>query len=163
MTNNKNILEILQNEHTQVLDLFSQIEKEKTLEKKQEIFKKIKTELDKHNHAEERTFYKKIKEESGQKLLITVGQEEHELAERFMDELENESDEVKWLAKIQILKTLVEDHVSDEEEDIFEVAKQIYNVKELEMIGEEFLAEKKNIMESKGFVGALQNMFKRKT
>ena len=119
---NMNILEILQKEHTEVLDLFARIEEEQNLNKKQEILKRIKKELSTHNHAEERTFYKRIKEESAQALVATIGQEEHDLAESFMDELEDERDETTWLAKLQILKTLVEDHISNEEEDIFEVA-----------------------------------------
>lgn len=138
-----NILDQLLKDHDEVENLFSQIEAEKNHNKKKELLKEIKKKLTAHNHAEESIFYTKLIDQDGETFLATKGQEEHDLAENYMEEIENESDEMRWEAKLEILRTMVGNHILEEEEEIFDVARESFSEDELTEMGNEFLKAKK--------------------
>lgn len=138
-----NILNELKKDHDEVLNLFSQIEEAREHSDKKQLLEEILEKLIAHNNAEEDIFYNRLKNEGEQDFLAIKGQEAHNLAEDYIEELRNESEEIRWEAKLGLLRMLIKNHINEEEKEIFESARQSFSIDDLEEMGEDFLREKK--------------------
>jgi hemerythrin-like domain-containing protein len=63
-----------------------------------------------------------------------------------MDIEQTEPTDEKWLAKVTVLKELVEHHVEEEESEIFKAARKTFDKKQLDQMGEQFEAAKEQEM-----------------
>jgi hemerythrin superfamily protein len=138
-----NILSELKKDHDEVLDLFSQIEEAKEHDRKKQLLEEIIEKLIAHNDAEEDIFYNRLKNEGEQDFLAIKGEEAHDLAEDYIEELRDESEEIRWEAKLGLLRMLIKNHIDEEEKEVFEAASQSFSVDELEEMGKEFSKAKK--------------------
>src|SRR5918994_1319529 len=103
------VFQILKEDHKKVSGIFAKLEEttENAVKTREELFTRLKTELDIHAHVEETQFYPVIKRE---------GFEEHHVIKTLLKELEaGDVGSEQWTAKLKVLKENVEHHVEEEE------------------------------------------------
>src|SRR3712207_5222693 len=117
---------------------------ERGVKTREELFAKVKTELKLHATIEEESLYPALKEHPKAKEVVLEGYEEHHVADTILGELDGVPvDDERWGAKLSVLKENIEHHIEEEEEDMFEKARDIFDDDELEAMGERMQARKK--------------------
>ena len=121
------LYQMLIQDHRTVDDLFEKIEKsgEGASKTRQQLFDKLRQELELHTQVEERIVYPDFKKHSGVKDFIGEALEEHGEVKKMLQQLGRmEPGEKDWSAKIAELKNAVQHHVREEEHEIFPAARK---------------------------------------
>ena len=143
------ILNLLKEDHEEVKDLLEQMcnTTERAAKKRQQLFATMKTALAAHSHAEDATFYQPLLKDGDDPDQLLEAEVEHQVVERLLNDIEqtDPADE-KWLAKVTVLKELVEHHVKEEESEIFKLARKTFERKQLDQMGEQFEQAKEQEM-----------------
>lgn len=143
-----NAIKLLKSDHQNVMRLFQKVKSTEDTEH-QELFEKIKEELEVHTHIEETVFYPKMKESEELKDLVLEGIEEHHQVKIFLRELSNLMDESeKFEPKLKVLIEDVLHHIQEEEGEMFPKAEEIFNEATLEELGSRLDAEKQHYQKS---------------
>jgi iron-sulfur cluster repair protein YtfE (RIC family) len=133
-----NAFELLKKDHEKVSGLFKQLEEttERAVKTREELFAKLKEELDIHARIEETIFYPAIKEAEETHEITLEAIEEHNVVKQLLSELEQlpVSDET-WTAKLTVLKENVEHHVEEEEGEMFKDARKVLSTEQVEELG----------------------------
>jgi hemerythrin-like domain-containing protein len=143
------ILNLLKEDHAEVKDLLEQMcdTTERAAKKRQQLFEQMKTALMAHSHAEDATFYQPLLKDGDDPDALLEAEVEHQVVERLLMDIEQtEPTDEKWLAKVTVLKELIEHHVEEEESEIFKEARKTFDKKELDAMGERFEAAKEQEM-----------------
>lgn len=143
-----NIYSEVKADHKAVKELLEQLvlTREDSIERRGELFKKIKEELRVHNEAEEEVFYSQLNANRNARLLIQEGILEHALGGQLLTELETMDKETEtWTAKAKVLKDLVEHHIEEEETSIHAEAKKELSDAMAKSIGESFVRVKREL------------------
>jgi hypothetical protein len=133
-----NAFELLKKDHKKVSDLFKQLEEttERAVKTREELFGKLKQELDIHARIEETIFYPAIKEAKETHEITLEAIEEHKVVKQLLSELESLSvSEEEWTAKLKVLKENVEHHVEEEEGEMFKDAQKVLSREQIEELG----------------------------
>ncbi len=141
-----NVFELLKKDHKKVAGIFEKLESttEKAVKTREELFVKLKEELDVHAHIEETIFYPVLKKEAETRDITLEGFEEHHVIKILLKELDAmRVDSEKWTAKLKVLKENVEHHVEEEEEDMFKSAREVLSKEHIEELGARMEEEKK--------------------
>lgn len=117
---NTDAIELLSSQHREVEALFEQIEGAKGARQKERIFAKIADALAAHAKIEETMFYPAaFSEETESELREAV--EEHLVVKRLIrDLMKMSADDPQYMSKVTVLKEIVEHHVEEEEQTLFE-------------------------------------------
>jgi hemerythrin superfamily protein len=140
-----NALELLREDHQKVQELFEQVKATESQKQHKQLFRRIKTELDTHTHIEEKVFYPTLKKYEEFKETVLEAVEEHlqiKTLLRAIDQL-SEGNE-RFDAKLKVLIDNVEHHVEEEEGELFPKVKRQLSSKQLEELGLELEAAKKD-------------------
>jgi iron-sulfur cluster repair protein YtfE (RIC family) len=143
-----NAFTLLKADHDKVAKLLEQIDQttERGVKTREELFAKVKTELDLHAQIEETIFYPALEQAEETRDITLEAFEEHRLVKQLLKELESLSkDTEEWTAKFTVLKENVEHHVEEEEGEMFPKAKKVLSKEDQETLGarlEEAKAEK---------------------
>jgi iron-sulfur cluster repair protein YtfE (RIC family) len=133
-----NAFELLKKDHQKVSDIFEELEPttERALKTREELFAKLKHELDVHAKIEEEIFYPAIKDAKATHDITLEDIEEHNVVKQLLAELEEmpKGDE-RWSAKLTVLKENVEHHVEEEEGEMFKDAKKVLSSQQIEELG----------------------------
>jgi len=134
-------LELLTEQHDEVMDLFEQIENTDDSEQKAELFRELADKLAAHATMEEKIFYPSVMSEETQDLLLE-STEEHLAAKRVLaDLLALDADDDRFDAKLTVLKEHVRHHAKDEEEgELFPMLRRQLSADERAGLGNEMLA-----------------------
>ena len=133
-----NALTLLKADHDKMKKLLT--EGESTTERgektRTELFEKIKSELMIHERIEEEIFYPALKSHPKAKDIVLESYEEHHVVDEIMGELEatDVADET-WGPKFKVMKENVEHHMQEEEGELFDQARQVFEADELEELG----------------------------
>ena len=122
------VFQILKEDHKKVSGIFAKLEEttENAVKTREELFTKLKTELDAHAHAEETQFYPVIKREAETREITLEGFEEHHVIKMLLTELASMPvNTEQWTAKLKVLKENVEHHVEEEEDEMFVKAREV--------------------------------------
>lgn len=104
---------------------------------RQQLFARLKEELDLHARIEEEIFYPALEEAEETRDITLEAFEEHRLVKQLLAELEAEpKDTEEWTAKFTVLKENVEHHVEEEEGEMFKKARQVLSEEEIVLLGE---------------------------
>jgi phage I-like protein len=143
-----NALTMLRKDHDEVKELLKQASDAETTEK-QELFTKIKAELEVHETIEEEIFYPALKEHPKTKELALEGYEEHDVVDHVMSELAalSPQDET-WDAKFKVMEENLKHHINEEEREMFEQAKKVFSDDELEELAERMEQRKAQLQPS---------------
>lgn len=144
----KEFFDVLMKDHDEVKDLFEKLMEsspgaEKTREK---LFSQLEKELVPHLKAEEIAFYPFLMENKETKIMALEAVEEHALTELVLNQMKKLS--VKndvWTAKLKVLKDMVEHHIEEEEEELFEAAEEALEENAFKQVMQSFQKEKEKI------------------
>lgn len=141
-----NAFTLLKTDHERVAGILASIEEttERAVKGRDELFTRLKQELDLHAKIEEEIFYPALEEAEETREVTLEAYEEHRLVKRMLAELEAEpKDTEEWTAKFTVLKENVEHHVEEEEGEMFKKARRVLSEEELEELGTRLQAAKK--------------------
>ena len=140
-----NAIELLEQDHRAVEKLLEQGDAttERATKTRPQLLERIKAELTVHEIIEEEIFYPALKEHPKAKELVLEAYEEHNVVDRIMADLETVSPEDEtWGAKFTVMKENIEHHIEEEEAEMFEQARQVFDDAELQALGAR-MAERK--------------------
>ena len=140
-----NAFNLLKSDHEKVAGILTSIEEttERAAKGREELFARLKQELDLHAKIEEEIFYPALEDSEETREVTLEAYEEHRLVKQLLAELEVEpKDTEEWTAKFTVLKENIEHHVEEEEGEMFKKARQILNEDEIETLGDRLQAAK---------------------
>jgi hypothetical protein len=129
---------LLKTDHEKVSGIFEKLEEttERAEKTREELFMKLKQELDLHAHVEETIFYPVLKKSEETRDITMEGIQEHHVVKVLLRELDAMGvTSETWTAKLKVLKENVEHHVEEEEEDMFKSAREVLSQEQLEELG----------------------------
>ena len=133
-----NAISLLQAEHDTMRKLLTDLESttERGVKTRQELFATIKGALTLHEVIEEEIFYPELKANPKSEDTVLEAFEEHHVVDTVMAELEDlPVDDESWGAKAKVMKENVEHHMEEEEGEMFQKARQVFDRDELEALG----------------------------
>ncbi|MGA9772504.1 MAG: hemerythrin domain-containing protein [Blastocatellia bacterium] len=140
-----NVFDILKEDHKKVSGIFEKLEPttERAVKTRQDLFARLKAELDVHTRVEEKVLYPVLEKIEKTHDITLESIEEHRVVKRLLAELDNmEKDNEQWIAKLTVLKENVEHHVEEEETDMFKKAQSALSKEQIEELTSRVEAEK---------------------
>jgi hemerythrin superfamily protein len=144
-----NAIELLESQHREVEDLFSQIEGTRDSDEKDRLFIELADRLAIHTSIEEHNFYPAVKAQQTEEILLESLEEHLGVKRVLSDLLDTETDDETFGAKLKVLKDLVSHHVEEEEGTLFPKVAKLLDGDELEALGQTMSAEQAEL-EDKG-------------
>ena len=125
-------LELLEDQHREILDLFDELAETDDLDDRRELFNLLADKLAAHTSIEEKLFYPTVLTDDTEDMLLEAT-EAHLAAKRVLaDMLELEPDDDHFNAKLAVLSDLVRHHAKDEEEaKLFPLVRESFGADEL--------------------------------
>jgi hemerythrin-like domain-containing protein len=142
-------IQLLKDDHDKMKKLLSEAEQttERGVKTREELFTKIKEELTVHEAIEEEIFYPALKDHPKTKEITLEAYEEHHVVDMVMAEIESVPfDDETWGAKFKVMKENIEHHIEEEENEMFKQARDVFEPKELEELGERMRARKEQLL-----------------
>lgn len=144
-----NIYTELKKEHDLLRNLMGKILKttDKDLVERKKLFEEFKNQLLSHSIAEEQTLYAELSNHSNTKKQVKHGLAEHKETEGLLKELSVDIDDNnnKWLSKFEELSEELDHHIEEEEEDLFDLAKENLSENEEQELEHKFKKSKQKI------------------
>lgn len=99
-------------------------------------FAEIRRDLIAHAKAEDYAFYKELEDDDELHDKIETARAEHAAIEELLDELmQSERTDDVWLLRFATLRKSVEQHVREEERDVFPMARTVLDSEDAEVLG----------------------------
>ena len=143
-------IEILINDHREITSLLEELENtdveqletadEETapFRSKEDDFFKLKNLLTRHTRLEEEVFYPALADFAETSVLVQTSYDEHQVVDELLRNLSTmEPTSEEWLEVMAVLKDNVDNHIAQEEEELFQKAKELLKGKKLEELGKE--------------------------
>lgn len=141
-------IQMLEEQHREVEDLFEEIEQAEASDEKQELFEEIADQLTVHAVIEERHFYPAVKERRTEDILLEALEEHLSIKRLLADLLKLSPEDDQFDAKISVLKEQVEHHVEEEEGDLFPKVRKILDKEMLDAIAQEMTATQEQLLDA---------------
>jgi len=141
-----NAFSLLKSDHERVAGILASIEEttERAAKGREELFARLKEELDLHAKIEEEIFYPALEDSDDTRDITLEAYEEHSLVKQLLAELESQpKDTEEWTAKFTVLKENVEHHVEEEEGEMFQKARKVLSEEEIDELGNRLQEAKK--------------------
>jgi hemerythrin-like domain-containing protein len=142
-------VQLLKEDHAKVKKILEDLDSttERGVKTREELFTKVKRELEVHESIEEEIFYPALKEHPKARDIVLEGYEEHHVVDMVMAEIVDlPFDDETWGAKCTVMKENVEHHIEEEEGDMFKQARQVFSNEELEDLGVRMQARKEQLL-----------------
>jgi len=142
-------LSLLKEDHDKVKKMLDELESttERGVKTREELFTKVRQELEVHETIEEQIFYPALKNHPKTREITLEAYEEHHVVDTVMAEIQDLAyDDETWGAKFTVMKENVEHHIEEEEGEMFKQAKQVFDKDELTQLGEQMMARKQELM-----------------
>jgi hemerythrin superfamily protein len=144
-------IQLLKADHRQVEEWFAEFEKTKADRKKELLAHKICTALTVHTQIEEEIFYPAYLEATGDDEMHDEAHVEHDGAKKLIAEIEaGRPGENMWDAKVTVLSEMIKHHVHEEEMRDGMFAKARKSSMDLDELGQQMAARKKELMRTAG-------------
>lgn len=140
-----NALELLKNDHEKISGILEKLDQttERAIKTREEQFARLKEELDTHSYIEESIFYPQLSEDPRTRTIVLEAFEKHHLVSSLLEELSTIAvDNDEWRAKFNVLKSNVDQHVKEEEGEMFKQARQVLSKEQLDELGEQMEANR---------------------
>ena len=134
------IYEAIKRDHDIQRDLCDKIVKTSgDSQERNELWQKLKKELQVHAVAEERYFYKPLISTDKMQEDARHGMAEHHEMDELIEELDKtDMSSPHWLATVEKLKEKVEHHLKDEEKEFFDKARDVYQEEKAESLADNY-------------------------
>jgi hypothetical protein len=142
-------LKLLEDDHETVKGLLEDIEPttERAVKTREQLFARLRRELEVHEAIEEEIFYPALKEHPKAKDLVLEAYEEHNVVDMVMGEIDDVAyDDETWGAKFTVLKENLEHHIEEEETEMWKQARQVFDDEELDELGDRMALRKDELM-----------------
>ena len=140
---------LLKDDHDTLKKILNDLDSttERGVKTREELFTRVRRELEVHEAIEEEIFYPALKEHPKAKELVLEAYEEHNVVDMVMAEIEDTPyDDERWGAKLTVMKENIEHHIEEEEGEMFPQARQIFEKSELQELGERMKSRKDELM-----------------
>jgi len=105
---------------------------------RQDLFGRLKLTLTVHEQMEEAVLYPALKQHAEAKDIVLEAYEEHDVVDKVLGDLEaTPFDDDSWHAKLKVMSENLHHHIEEEEQDMFDTARQIFDRDVLEQLGEQ--------------------------
>ena len=145
-----NVLKLLKKDHSDVQSLFGKFDRtgKSAHDKKNELFSKIRRELQLHSRAEEEIFYPALKALNGQgRSLVAEALKQHKDIDELLTQISRlKTTDKNFDEKMETLIENVDHHIEEEEGEIFQFAEENCSAEQLESLGMQ-IAERKRILD----------------
>ena len=148
-----NAFDLLKNDHDRVATILEKLQEttERAVKTRETLFAKLKEDLDLHAEIEETLFYPVLRENEETQAITLKAYETHRVIKTLLNELAGLSvDTMEWTAKQKVLKETVEQHVDEEEGEMFKSARRILTKHEIDELSDKIEAAKRAPAESGG-------------
>jgi hemerythrin superfamily protein len=142
-----NALELLALDHEKLGDLFDQLQEADEFEDKQDIYELIREELTLHTDAEEAVFYPAIAELQELEELAESSLADHDRMIEMLQEIDEIEDESDFDSKLDELQDILDQHIDQEENEVFPKVRRQMDERTLEQLGQR-IAQNKTSHES---------------
>lgn len=132
-----NAIDLLKQQHREVEDLFSKIEKAQGDAEKTTLFRELASKLVGHDGIEREIFYPACEEALGLNDQLGEALVEHGVVEFSLYQADQAAGQPDFTFKVNVLKELVKHHVEEEEGEFFPKVQKALGDEELESLGEE--------------------------
>lgn len=139
---------LLKDDHDLLRKLLGELDAttERGVKTREELFARVRRELEIHETIEEEILYPALKDHPKAKELVLEAYEEHHVVDLVMSELDGVAfDDETWGAKLTVAKENVEHHIEEEEDEMFSQARQVFDADELEDLGARMHARKEEL------------------
>ena len=134
------ILEQLREDHREAKDLLAQIENAEDSKDCGTLFREFRSKLLAHTHAEQKTLYEPMQRDEEHRDTILEATVEHQVAEDLIEQLSRARAKgtPEWRAKCTVLKEMLEHHIEEEEGEVFQAAREMFEQEQLEEMAQKF-------------------------
>jgi hemerythrin-like domain-containing protein len=142
---------LLRDDHDKAKKMLKELEEttERAVKTREQLFTKLKTELTVHEAIEEEIFYPALKQHAEAKDIVLEAYEEHNVVDMVMGELEQTPfEDETWIAKFTVMKENLEHHIEEEEGEMFEQARDLFDKETLDQLGERMQARKAELQQA---------------
>jgi hemerythrin superfamily protein len=146
-------LTLLKTDHDKVKKLLAELESttERGEKTRTELFATIKGELTVHESIEEEIFYPALMDMAKTREITLEAYEEHHVVDLLMGELEDlDVTDPTWGAKATVMKENIEHHIEEEEGDMFQKTRQVFDKDELDELGQRMSERKAQLAREMG-------------
>ncbi|MGE5656109.1 MAG: hemerythrin domain-containing protein [Actinomycetota bacterium] len=147
------IFELIKKDHRQVESLFAEIESSKDAKKIAALFERLYKELNLHSEVEELTFYPSMREYEETEELLEEAEEEHVEVKTMLEEMKPFSPtSSEFKTRLASLKSAVQHHVQEEENEVFPQVQQCMSKEELSALATEFQQTKSKLQKDMSMI-----------
>lgn len=142
-------ISLLKQDHEKVKKLLEDLDAttERGVKTREDLFAKVKSELEVHEAIEEEILYPALKSHPKLEELVLEAYEEHHVVDLVMEEIEGVPfDDETWGPKLTVMKENLEHHIEEEEKEMFELMRQVFDQGELEELGERMRVRKEDLL-----------------
>jgi len=137
---NMTIYDLLKQDHKDVKKLFKEIVDNNRYQ--DNIYMQVKKALEVHMAGEEKVFYSRLENNMDTRELVLESFEEHDLGKKVIKDIDSSAAEDAKLAKVKVLSAAFDQHIRQEEGDLFKKAKKVLSSDDEHEIGRLFENEK---------------------
>jgi hemerythrin-like domain-containing protein len=135
------LFELIKSQHEEIKEILEEMAGSKSTQVKsrEKLLDRLKKLLLPHHEAEEKYLFKILFEESDETVPLYEGIEEHRAVQFVLKDLEKTpADDDAWEGVCLVLKEMAEHHIEEEEDEIFDLAKEVIDSDRAKSIGERF-------------------------
>ncbi len=140
MKDNATIYDILKTEHKDVKKLFKQIVDENRYQ--DSVYMQIKQALQLHMAGEEKVFYSRLENNEETREQVLESYEEHDVGKKVINDIDSSTSDDTKLARVKVLCEAINQHVKEEEDDLFKKAKKVLSSEDEHDIARLYMNEK---------------------
>jgi iron-sulfur cluster repair protein YtfE (RIC family) len=131
-----NAIDLLNDQHDEVAELFAKAEKARTPSDRQQNFNDVADALAIHVTIEETIFYPAVRAANTTKILLESLEEHLAIKRVIADLLDTEATHETFSAKLKVLREEIEHHVDEEKSDLFPKVRKLMDRDQLEALGQ---------------------------
>jgi hemerythrin-like domain-containing protein len=142
------VLQLLKEDHDKIKKILSHLESttDRGVKTREEFYTKVRAELQVHEAIEEEILYPALKEHPKAKDLVLEAYEEHNVVDMVIAEIDAlPYDDETWGAKLTVMRENVEHHIGEEESEMFEQCRNVFDRDELAELGDRMEARKEEL------------------
>ena len=133
-------LALLKKDHDAIKKLLKELEDttERAVKTREEGFGRLTFSLTVHEQIEETILYPGLKQHAQTKDIVLEAYEEHDVVDKVLGDLEaTPVDDESWHAKLKVMSENLHHHIEEEEGQMFEQARTVFDREVLEQLGEQ--------------------------
>jgi hemerythrin superfamily protein len=133
-------LDLLKKDHDSIKKQLKDLEATtaKAVKTRQDLFGRLKVTLTVHEQMEEAVLYPALKQHAETKDIVLEAYEEHDVVDKVLGDLEaTPFDDDSWHPKLKVMSENLHHHIEEEEQEMFEQARKVFDGDMLDQLGEQ--------------------------